>query len=121
MISKFGTLSLIAALALSGCAAADHNKTASCCDDSSAKQESPMAGPKTAPAQKTEGRMVVVNTICPIGGDDFEAKDRPSELVRTVNGENIGFCCDHCTAKFDKMSEQKKAEVLAAARANKTL
>jgi hypothetical protein len=65
-------------------------------------------------------RMVVINTTCPIEPDDtFDSNDRPAELVRTVNGQNIGFCCDHCTAKFDKMSEEKKAQVLAAAKANK--
>jgi hypothetical protein len=64
---------------------------------------------------------MVVNTICPIGSDDFDSKDRPAELTRTVNGENIGFCCEHCTAKFDKMSDAKKAEVLAAAKSNKPL
>lgn len=65
-------------------------------------------------------RMTVINTVCPMEPDDsFEATDRPAELVRTVNGQNIGFCCDHCTAKFDKMSEEKKAQVLSAAKANK--
>jgi len=65
-------------------------------------------------------RLTVINTACPIEPDDtFELTNRPAELVRVVNGQNIGFCCDHCTAKFDKMDEKQKGDVLKAAMANK--
>lgn len=75
-----------------------------------------------AAAQKsTSGQVAVINTMCPVGGDDFGSKERPSELARTVSGQNIGFCCEGCVKQFDKMSEEKKAAVLSAATANKVM
>ncbi len=63
-------------------------------------------------------KVAVVNTVCPIGGDEFGKS--PSD-TRTVNGTSIGFCCDHCSAKFDKMTDAEKANVVNLARANKVL
>lgn len=95
---------------LSGCAG---NKE--CCKDSAA-----MSGPKTEPAKNAAANMTVINTMCPIGGDDFEHKtDHPASLTRSVAGQNIGFCCDGCVKKFDSMSDDKKAAILTAAKENK--
>ncbi|MFN0132656.1 MAG: hypothetical protein ACKVW3_09030 [Phycisphaerales bacterium] len=96
VLSVVGSVSLFA-----GCV-----KDKACCD----------TGDKTAAA-----RVSVINTMCPIGGDDFGEKTRPAELVRTHNGENIGFCCEGCVKSFDKKADAAKGEVLAAAKANKTL
>ncbi len=112
----FAFVSVAALAALAGCA----NKGA-CCDtkEAPAKSDAP-AKSSAAPATPT-GNMVVINTLCPIGNDEFGSKDHPAELSRTWNGKNIGFCCDHCVAKFDKMTPEKKNEVAVAAAANKAL
>lgn len=73
---------------------------------------------KADAAATTSAKMVTVNTTCPIGGDEFGTA--PSE-VRTVKGTSIGFCCDHCTAKFDKMTDAEKENVVNLAKANKVL
>jgi len=105
MTNLLRNILIVASLAaLAGCA---HNGSANkeCCDTT----------------DKTTAKVTVVNSVCPIAGDDFETKERSSDLVRQVNGEKVGFCCDTCTAKFDKMSEEKKQAVLTAAKANKAL
>lgn len=107
-------------LALAGCAATNKE----CCDTSKAKPDAKAAAPDAkaaAPTRNAQGRIITVNTMCPIGGDDFETKDRPEALARTYNGQSIGFCCDHCVAKFDKMDDAGKAAVLKAAAANKSM
>ena len=75
---------------------------------------------KTAekPAAASTTKVAAVNTVCPIGGDEF-GKD-PS-VTRTVKGTTVGFCCGHCTAKFDKMSDAEKENVVNLAKANKVL
>ena len=70
------------------------------------------------PAAAASTKMVAVNTTCPIGGDDFG--NAPS-VTRTVNGTTVGFCCDHCSAKFDKMTDAEKQNVVNLAKANKVL
>lgn len=110
-------------LAISGC----HTGGKDCCSDGAketktAPATTPSPDKKSeAPAAAPAGRIVVVNTICPIGGDDFETKDRPASLARTVNSQSVGFCCDHCTAKFDKMDAKGQEAVLKAAMANKQM
>lgn len=95
-------LGLAAIVCLAGCAA---NKEA-CCDPNAAHSAEKVA---------------VINTVCPIGNDDFGSKERSKDLAREWNGKSIGFCCDHCVAKFEKMTPEKKAEVATAAAANKAL
>jgi hypothetical protein len=75
---------------------------------------------KTAdkPAATATARVVTVNTVCPIGGDEFGSA--PS-ATRTYKGTAVGFCCDHCTAKFDTMSDAEKENVVNLAKANKVL
>ncbi len=109
--------SVVGLLALSGCATGNKD----CCSTDAKPAAAPAGEKAAAPAAAPSGRIVVVNTVCPIGGDDFETKDRPASLARTVNGQNVGFCCDHCTAKFDKMDDAGKANVLKTAMANGTM
>ncbi len=99
-----------ALFALAGCAT---NKEGGCCDDSATKQTAAPATPTT--------RMTVVNTVCPLSGEDFGTNDRSSEVVRAYKGENIGFCCPGCVSKFEKLSDEKKAAALTAAKANKAM
>ncbi len=52
-----------------------------------------------------------VNQHCPIMGGDV------TEDGGTVqwNGQTIGFCCDGCSEEFTALSDEEKAEKLAAA------
>lgn len=113
--SLASVLTLAGLLAIAGCA----NTNKECCTDG-AKADSKAAATTTAaaPARNAEGRIITVNSLCPIGEDDFGSKDRPDALARTYNGQSIGFCCDHCVTKFDKMDDAHKSGVLKAAQAN---
>jgi len=106
MSKLFNTLVLASAVSmalLSGCAGKN------CCDD------------KEAATKAGAANVAIVNTMCPIGGDEFDSKEHPATLTRTVEGKAIGFCCEGCTKKFDKMTTEKQHEVLTAANANKKL
>lgn len=106
-----GSLALLAALTLAGCAT---NKESGCCDDA--------ATDKAAAATATPAaRVTTVNTVCPLTGEDFGTKDRAATTVSNYKGENVGFCCPGCVKKFDKMSEEKKSATLVAAKANKAI
>ena len=80
------------------------------CGDKKTDQKADAAG--------ATAKVVVVNTVCPVGGDEFG--NAPSS-TRTFKGTSIGFCCDHCTAKFDKMTDAEKENVINLAKANKVL
>lgn len=77
--------------------------------------------PANTTAQTADGKVAVINTMCPVGGDDFGSKERSGDLARAFNGKSIGFCCESCVKQFDKMSDEKKAAVLSAATANKAM
>lgn len=53
-----------------------------------------------------------VNTTCPFSGGTVKAG------VKTVSfkGNDVGFCCDGCVSKFEGMSDDKKAEIMAKAK-----
>jgi hypothetical protein len=78
----------------------------------------PVRVPAPAPAAPdTQAR--VINTMCPIGGDDFEEPIRPATLAREWKGQTIGFCCKDCAMKFDRMKPEERDETLTRARANR--
>ena len=62
---------------------------------------------KTAAADAKGG---AINTMCPIGGHEVD-----TAVVREWKGQTIAFCCDHCTAKWDKMADAEKDGVLKVA------
>jgi hypothetical protein len=62
---------------------------------------------KSASAETKSG---AVNTMCPIGGHEVD-----TTVVRQWKGETIAFCCDNCTAKWDKMADSEKDGVLKVA------
>ncbi len=101
--------SVVGLLALAGCAA---NKD--CCKDDG--KSAAAATDKTATKTTQAAALTVVNTACPISGEDLGSKDHTAKVVRTYNGENVGFCCDGCGQKFDKMSDEKKAATLTSAK-----
>lgn len=61
-----------------------------------------------------------VNTICPIGGHEFQPEGHDAALTRTHKGTVIGFCCDGCTSAWDSMAEAERDVVLGLAKANKS-
>jgi YHS domain-containing protein len=110
MRGTMAMIGLVAGLLAAGCTSTKSEKTAS-------------AGGQPAMAQtaSAEGRVMPVNTMCPLGKHEFSASTRTAETSRSYNGSTIGFCCEDCAQKFDTMSAAQKDQVLAAARANKPL
>jgi hypothetical protein len=76
------------------------------------------AAPATTAA--TNQPVKVINTMCPIGGDEFGSEPHPASLSRQWKGKEIGFCCKNCVAKFDKMTDAQRDAVLKLAEANRT-
>lgn len=98
-----------ALLALTGCANQSPTPAAS----------THAAAPGGAASTATpNGTTRVINTMCPIGGDEFGTHHEP-ELTRSWNGSAIGFCCKNCVRKFDAMTPAERDAVLALAKANK--
>ena len=60
------------------------------------KDETPAATQPTTQAAK------VVNTKCPVSGDDVDPKGK----TVTYKGKKIGFCCDDCIKDFNKNPEK---------------
>ena len=75
----------------------------------------PKAWEKLTNAQKKEKLAAVmptgpVNETCPIMGGDVNAK-----VTTQWKGKTVGFCCKPCIAKWNALSEEKKADKLKAA------
>lgn len=92
---------------------------AGCSSKKSAPAGDPMAeralGLSAAP-----GEVRTINTVCPIGGHEFNAVNHTPALVREHNGQKIGFCCDGCSESWDSMAEAEREKVYNLARANKS-
>lgn len=52
-----------------------------------------------------------VNKTCPVSGEPLPA----NATTVSYQGKTVGFCCDHCPAKWDKMSDAEKQAKLASA------
>jgi hypothetical protein len=68
------------------------------------------ASEKAAPAAPAAS-MGVINTTCPISGEALEGK-YPSVQFQ---GKKVGFCCNKCIAKFEKLDDTAKAADVAKA------
>ncbi len=105
--------------------AACSNNKACCKDDSSDKMAERALGTQSVqtapPASETKTVAVAkpVNSVCPIGGDEFNPEGHPAALLRTANNTTIGFCCQHCVTKFDKMDAAGQQRIIELAKANK--
>lgn len=75
---------------------------------------------ETAGTGGGETTVASINTMCPIGGHDFEAGTRTAKTTRTWKGKTVGFCCADCVESFDTMTAAEKDEILALAVANKS-
>jgi hypothetical protein len=113
-------------LAIALAPAACNSNKACCSDDKSDKMAERAIG---APAQNNStnspqatkvAATKTVNSICPIGGDEFNPEGHPAELVRVSGDTKIGFCCPNCAKKFDAMDANAKQQVVNLARANKS-
>ncbi len=64
----------------------------------------------TEPSSDTS-TAATANMHCPIMGGEVTADGGRSDW----NGSTIGFCCPDCKPKWEALSDQEKAEKLAAA------
>ena len=87
---------LAAAMLLGGCEEGDKQ----------APKGSPKGGPAAAAA--------VANATCPIMGNKLDRANVPANLTREFEGKKVGFCCAGCPAAWDKLTDARKAEKLAA-------
>lgn len=85
---------------------------AACCGGCGGPTAGPKGkdGPTTAPAADK-----IVNARCPIMGSKIDPAKVPASLIRTFNGQKVGFCCGGCPAKWDKLSDDEKTAKLKAA------
>jgi hypothetical protein len=51
-----------------------------------------------------------VNQKCPMSNEDVAA-----ECTTSFDGQTVGFCCDTCLGKFQKLSTDEKRAKLTAA------
>ena len=51
------------------------------------------------------------NTKCVIGGRAVDP-----EVTTTFDGKTVGFCCPMCIEKFEKLSDEEKAEKIKNAK-----
>jgi hypothetical protein len=75
-------------------------------------------GHKKAHAQATsdsakQDQAKFVNSKCPIMGKKIHADRVKPALVRTFNGRKVAFCCGGCPGRWDKLSDEQKADKLA--------
>ena len=59
--------------------------------------------------------VVMVNQTCPLMGGDVDPA-----ITTEWNGKTVGFCCAKCIPEWNEMTEEQKAEKLAAAEAGET-
>ncbi len=58
------------------------------------------------------GEVKSVNTMCAIVNDD---PVDPAVKTVTFRGQEVGFCCQGCVPKWEKLTDDQKAEALAKA------
>ena len=66
----------------------------------------------TAAVEQTAEPVMVslANESCPIMGGKAKTTE---DLTREFNGQTVGFCCDGCPQKWDKLSDDEKSAKLA--------
>jgi len=68
-----------------------------------------------AEASATAEPAALVNDTCPLMGGDADPA-----VTTDWNGKTVGFCCAQCIPEWKELSDEEKAEKLAAARAGQT-
>ena len=75
-------------------------------------------GSKAAPTNTTTTKTdtneneMAVNTICPIMGNEVD----PDAATVEFKGQTVGFCCEGCDEKWNKLSDEEKEQELAEAK-----
>ncbi|WP_206028501.1 HMG-box domain-containing protein [Thalassoroseus pseudoceratinae] len=67
--------------------------------------------PTDESTDSADASLKTFNAVCPIMGSEVSA-DAPTV---EWNGKTIGFCCAGCDEKWEALSDDEKAEKLAAA------
>lgn len=73
------------------------------------KTTSDASKPAAARVQTTAG--APVNKTCPVSGEAVPA----NATTVSYQGKTVGFCCDHCVDKWNKMSDAEKSAKIANA------
>jgi len=63
-----------------------------------------------AKAAMGENLVEIANPICPVMGTDME-KTAPEKMTRMYKGTRLGFCCEVCLGKWDKMTDAERAPI----------
>ena len=96
----------VSTFALTGCTSTDACQD---CEDPAACTdcEDPATCEKCSGQAATMG---AANTVCPVSGEPVDA------AIQTVSfqGKEIGFCCNGCVGKFNKMTDAEKAAALGS-------
>jgi len=58
---------------------------------------------------------LVINTRCPITGNDFDPVELSASRIRRYKGQVIGFCSPDCPAEWDELSDEEKEDRLSDA------
>lgn len=75
------------------------------------KDKEPASRPSASrPAKAT---VAVINAVCPMMGNKIDPAKVPTNLVGEYKGKKVGFCCGMCLAKWDKLTDEKKDELIA--------
>ncbi len=82
------------------------------------KESGDVADPVAPKATEAASAAKVVNSTCPIMGKSFDPATVPDSLIRTFEGQKVGFCCGGCPTAWDKLSDAEKAAKLAESSAD---
>lgn len=74
--------------------------------------ETELAPVATTDADPVATPVVLVNETCPLMGGDADP-----EVTTEWNGQTVGFCCAQCIPEWNDLTDEQKAEKLAAAEA----
>ncbi len=74
-------------------------------------QPQPVPDVSSVPVDTSPVTTIPVNTICPIMGGEV----MPEGGSAIWKGTTVGFCCEGCAPKWEKLSEEDKAAKLTAA------
>ncbi len=64
---------------------------------------------KKADKGGSEMQKAAFNTMCPVSDEPVD----PAAPTRQYAGKTVGFCCDHCPAKWDKATVAERDAMLA--------
>ena len=60
------------------------------------------------------GKLVFVNSRCPVMGNEIDPAKVTPALTRTYKGRKVAFCCAGCLPQWEKLTEDQKEGKLKA-------